>query len=87
MTNPSDGNDANQGRTTPRLRRSYALAAIDALREYVRSRARFALRTLAPGERLGAARNPRIVFTLPDWDTYSAMLRQRFNASREDREE
>lgn len=67
--------------TVQRMRRGYALAAAEALVEYLMKGFRFAIRTVGPGERIEPDRAAnRVVFTLPDWAAYTSLLGARFNA-------
>jgi hypothetical protein len=64
-----------------RARRNYALAAAEALVQYLASGFRFGIRTVDAGERVEPAREgKRVIFTLPDWDAYSALLRSHLNS-------
>ena len=67
--------------TTAQLRRGYAVAAAEALVEYIVRGFRFAIRTADSGERVepsGAGK--RVIFTLPDWDVYTSLLRSHLDA-------
>ena len=67
--------------TAGQLRRGYAVAAAEALVEYLVRGFRFAIRTVEPGERIEPARTgKRVIFTLPDWDAYTALLRSHLDA-------
>ena|SRR5688572_16603357 len=67
--------------TAGQLRRGYAVAAAEALVQYLVRGFRFAIRTAEPGERIEPSREgKRVIFTLPDWDTYTSLLRSRLDA-------
>ena len=64
---PASSGGAAEG-TVRQIRRSYALAAAEALVQYLAAGYRFAIRTVEPGERIEPTRTgKRVVFTLPDW--------------------
>ena len=81
MVEPPTPGDTSAGGPAQEMRRNYALAAAQALVQYIAAGFRFAIRTVEPGERIApAGEAKRVVFTLPDWNAYIAFLNTNFNA-------
>ena len=79
MVEPPPGGGAAEG-PAQQMRRNYALAAAEALVQYLAAGYRFAIRTVEPGQRIEpTGAGTRVVFTLPDWGAYVALLGARFN--------
>ena len=67
--------------TAGQLRRGYAVAAAEALVQYLVRGFRFKIRTAEPGERIEPSRSgKRVIFTLPDWDAYTSLLRSHLDS-------